>query len=97
MEIVLGLVETLLDGGSAFSLATEEALVSWLHRAVANGMGSSHPEWPLAGLQHWGHDSATKTVSAGPPVMVRAIALLRVVVLGLDGSRVTKVFRVRIL
>ena len=38
-----------------------------------------------------------KTVSSGPPVMVRAIALLRVVILGLDGSRVTKVFRVRIL
>ena len=46
--------EMLLDTGAAFSFVFEEVIVAILNQAVADGLTSESPEWPLAGLYQWG-------------------------------------------
>ena len=71
-------VETLLDGGSVFSLMSEEYFVELINAATSRGMTPAHEDWPIAGLQHWGADSPASTMSKGPALLLRAIALLRI-------------------
>ncbi len=89
-------VETLLDGGSVFSLMSEEYFVELINSATSRGMTPAHEDWPIAGLQHWGADSPASTMSKGPALLLRAIVLLRMTLKGLGGERHRMVVRVRI-
>ncbi len=42
------------DTGPAFSLVSEEAVFTILSQALADGLTSESPDWPLAGLYEWG-------------------------------------------
>ncbi len=80
-------VETLLDGGSVFSLMSEEYFVELINSATSRGMTPAHEDWPIAGLQHWGADSPASTMSKGPALLLRAIVLLPMTLKGLGGAR----------
>ena len=81
------MVEALLDGGAVFSLVAEEYLVAMINGAVSNGLSTDSKDWPLAGLQHWGADASATTVSNAPALQIRAIVLLRITLVGINGNR----------
>ena len=47
-------VRTLLDGGAVFSLTWEASIVRIINAAMSEGKSPEDPEWPIAGLMHWG-------------------------------------------
>ncbi|HIE71147.1 MAG TPA: hypothetical protein EYP98_13775, partial [Planctomycetes bacterium] len=89
-------IEVLLDGGAVFSLLSEEFLVYLINAAVSAQLTPDSEEWPLAGLEHWGADSAATTVSNAPALLIRAVVLLRLTLVSLRGERRRIVTRVRV-
>merc|ERR1711920_474115 len=90
-------VQTLLDGGAVFSLTWEATVVSIINSAMAEGKTPDDPEWPIAGLMHWGRDSKASSVADQGDLKIRGMVDLRLAFVGLDGRRVLRVFRLRLL
>ena len=57
---------------------------------------SSQRTGPSQGLQHWGADASATTVSNAPALQIRAIVLLRITLVGINGTRHQTVVRVRV-
>jgi hypothetical protein len=89
-------IETLLDGGAVFSLISEEFLVFLINAAVSARLTPNSEDWPLAGLQRWGSDSAATTVSNAPAMLIRAVVLLRITLESLFGEKRRLIVRVRV-
>ncbi|CAK0835569.1 unnamed protein product [Prorocentrum cordatum] len=90
-------IRTLLDGGAVFSLTWEATIVSIINSAIAEGKSPEDPDWPIAGLMHWGRDSKASSVADKGDLKIRGMVDLRLAFEGLDGTRVVRVFRLRLL
>ncbi|CAK0840013.1 unnamed protein product, partial [Prorocentrum cordatum] len=90
-------IRTLLDGGAVFSLTWEATIVSIINGAIAEGKSPEDPDWPIAGLMHWGRDSKASSVADKGDLKIRGMVDLRLAFEGLDGTRVVRVFRLRLL
>ncbi|CAK0865466.1 unnamed protein product, partial [Prorocentrum cordatum] len=90
-------IRTLLDGRAVFSLTWEATIVSIINSAIAEGKSPEDPDWPIAGLMHWGRDSKASSVADKGDLKIRGMVDLRLAFDGLDGTRVVRVFRLRLL
>ena len=79
-----------------FSLMPEEYFVEIVNAAISRGLSPDSPNWPIAGLQHWGGDAQASTMSNGPSLRIRAMVLLRIKLNGLHGESHEMVVRMRI-
>ena len=68
-----------------------------INSAMAEGKTPDDPEWPIAGLMHWGRDSKASSVADQGDLKIRGMVDLRLAFVGLDGRRVLRVFRLRLL
>ena len=71
-------LEMLLDGGAVLALMMEETIVTIINATIARGLTPESEEWPLAGLQQWGHDLVATTVSADGSLQLRGRVLQHV-------------------
>ena len=96
---VLGMaVGCLLDTGAATSCISEELLVMILNRALELGVQPDSEEWPLRQLCRWESGDQTATgVAAGAQLSFRGVAVLALVLRGVDGREVRQNFRFKIL
>ncbi|CAK0832647.1 unnamed protein product [Prorocentrum cordatum] len=80
-------IRTLLDGGAVFSLTWEATIVSIINGAIAEGKSPEDPDWPIAGLMHWGRDSKASSVADKGDLKIRGMVDLRLAFEGLGGTR----------
>ena len=80
-------VKLMFDTGAAFSFVLEEVVVNILNQALADGLTSLSPQWPLAGLYSWGYDSPANSASRDGELRVRGVVWLRIAFIGRCGRR----------